>query len=600
MPVVTPSQTQPEYDVIVVGSGAAGGQTAYTCALEGAKVLMLEAGRDYDPARETPMFQVNSQAPLRGQSTPDKPFGFYDATIDGGWQVPGEPYTSASDDPARQFWWWRARMMGGRTNHWGRISLRNGPYDFKPRTRDGLGFDWPLSYEDVAPYYDKVEMLIGVYGDNNGLENTPDSPAGVLQPPPILRAGEQYARAKGKALGLPVIPIHRAVLTQRQDPDVLPAKIHPGNPRAQRLLADSMRQRAACFWATPCGRGCSIRANYQSTTVHLPPALASGNLDIVSNAMAREVIVDDAGKATGVLFIDRTTGQEQRVKGRVVVLAASSAESVRILLNSRSPRFPQGLANSSGLVGKYIMDTVGAGMAGQIPALENLPRHNEDGAGGNHAYVPWWLYQEQLAGKLGFARGYHIEFGSGRQLPALHTVAGLEAFTRGSFGRKFKEDARRFYGSFIGFAGRGEMIPNEDSYCDLDPVVRDKWGIPVLRFHWKWSEHETRQAAHMQRTFAEWISAMGGKVRGTPAMDGAKAIEPGGKIIHEVGGTIMGADARRSVTNQWCQTWDVRNLFVTDGGPFCSNADKNPTLTIMALAWRASDYLLAELRRGNL
>jgi len=254
MPVVTPSQTQPEYDVIVVGSGAAGGQTAYTCALEGAKVLMLEAGRDYDPARETPMFQVNSQAPLRGASTPDKPFGFYDATIDGGWQVPGEPYTSASDDPARQFWWWRARMMGGRTNHWGRISLRNGPYDFKPRTRDGLGFDWPLSYEDVAPYYDKVEMLIGVYGDNNGLENTPDSPPGVLQPPPILRAGEQFARAKGKALGLPVIPIHRAVLTQRQDADVLPARIHPGNPRAQRLLADSMRQRAACFWATPCGR----------------------------------------------------------------------------------------------------------------------------------------------------------------------------------------------------------------------------------------------------------------------------------------------------------------------------------------------------------
>jgi choline dehydrogenase-like flavoprotein len=176
----------------------------------------------------------------------------------------------------------------------------------------------------------------------------------------------------------------------------------------------------------------------------------------------------------------------------------------------------------------------------------------------------------------------------------------LEAFTRGSFGRKFKEDARRFYGSFIGFAGRGEMIPNDDSYCDLDPVVRDKWGIPVLRFHWKWSDHEIRQAAHMQRTFADWISALGGKVRGTPAMDGAKAIEPGGKIIHEVGGTIMGADARRSVTNQWCQTWDVRNLFVTDGGPFCSNADKNPTLTIMALAWRASDYLLAELRRGNL
>jgi choline dehydrogenase-like flavoprotein len=361
-----------------------------------------------------------------------------------------------------------------------------------------------------------------------------------------------------------------------------------------------MRARQACFWATPCGRGCSIKANYQSTTVHLPPALASGNLDIVANAMAREVTVDGAGKATGVLYIDKATGREQRVRGRVVVLAASSAESVRIMLNSKSARFPNGLANSSGLVGKYIMDTVGARLPGQIPLLENLPLHNEDGAGGNHAYVPWWLYKEQLAGKLGFARGYHIEFQSGRHMPGLATAMGLEALTEGSYGRRFKEDVRRYYGSFLSFAGRGEMIPNDDSYCDLDPTVKDKWGIPVLRFHWKWSDHETRQAKHMQETFAQAISALGGRVLGKVETDGAKAIEPGGKIIHEVGGTIMGTDARNSVTNQWCQTWDVKNLFVTDGGPFCSNADKNPTLTIMALAWRACDYFLAEMKKGNL
>jgi choline dehydrogenase-like flavoprotein len=179
MPIVTASKTQESYDVIVVGSGAAGGQTAYTLTMAGAKVLMLEAGRNYDPVRETPMFQTNGMAPLRGTSTPDKQFfGFHDATVDGGWVVPGEPYTSASSDPARQFWWWRARMLGGRTNHWGRHSLRNGPYDFKPYSRDGLGFDWPMTYDDVAPYYDKVEMLIGVYGDNDGLENTPDSSPG--------------------------------------------------------------------------------------------------------------------------------------------------------------------------------------------------------------------------------------------------------------------------------------------------------------------------------------------------------------------------------------------------------------------------------------
>ena len=599
MPHITSSKTQPSYDVIVVGSGAGGGQTAYTCAMSGAKVLMVEAGRNYDPVKETPMFQTNNQAPLRGTGTPDKQFfGFYDATVNGGWEVPGEPYTSASDDPARKFWWWRPRMLGGRTNHWGRISLRNGPYDFKPKSRDGLGFDWPISYEDVAPYYDKVEMLVGVYGTNESMENTPNSSAGVLLPPPKARAGEMFAQKKAKALGVPVVPIHRAVLSVRQDADTLPAKLHPGNPKAQRILAAAMRERLACFWATACGRGCSIKANYQSTTVHLPPALATGNLDILTNAMAREVVVDASGKATGIAYIDKVTGQEGVVKGRVIVLAASSAESARLLLNSKSARFPNGLANSSGKVGKYIMDTVGASFGGQIPALENLPLHNEDGAGGGHVYVPWWLYKD--AEKLGFARGYHIEFESGRRMPGMGTAANLESLTNGSYGRQFKEDARRYYGSTIGFAGRGEMIPNEDSFCEIDPTVKDKWGIPVLRFHWKWSEHETRQAAHMQKTFAEIIEAMGGKVARKPDPDGRKAIEPGGKIIHEVGGTIMGANAKASVTNQWGQTWDVKNLFINDGGTFASNADKNPTLTIMALAWRNSDYLLEEMKKGNL
>ena len=447
MPLISSSKTQPTYDVIVVGSGAAGGQTAYTCAMAGAKVLMLEAGRNYDPVKETPMFQTNATAPLRGASTPDKQFfGYYDATIGGGWEVPGEPYTSASDDPARKFWWWRARMLGGRTNHWGRISLRNGPYDFKPHSRDGLGFDWPISYNDVAPYYDKVEMLVGVFGSNEGLENTPDSPPGCLLPPPKARAGELLAQARAKKLGLPVIPIHRAVLSTKQDADTIPQKLHPGNPAAQRVLTQAMRERAACFWATSCGRGCAIRANYQSTTVHLPPALASGNLDILPNAMVREVTVDDSGKATGVIYIDKTTGEERRVHGRVVALAASSAESVRVLLNSKSTRFPNGLANSSGKVGKYIMDTVGASFGGQVPALENLPLHNEDGAGGDHVYVPWWLYQEQRAGKLGFARGYHIEFSSGRKMPAMNTAQGLEWLNGGGYGRQFKEDARRYYG----------------------------------------------------------------------------------------------------------------------------------------------------------
>lgn len=600
MPIITSAKSQPEYDVIIVGSGAGGGQMAYTLALAGLKCVMLEAGRDYDPGSETPMFQRPDQAPLGGAATPDKQFfGFFDATVDGGWEVPGEPYTQASEKKEEQFMWWRTRMLGGRTNHWGRISLRNGPYDFKPRSRDGLGFDWPVSYEDVAPYYTKVELLIGVYGTNTGMENTPDSPLGVLLPPPRARVGDLMAQKHGRKLGIPVVPIHRAVLTKPQDADTIPAKLHPGNEKAQRLVADSMRQRAACFWATNCLRGCSIRANYQSTTVHLPPALASGNLDIIPNAHAREVLVGSDGRATGVLYIDKTTGKEARVKARAIVLAASAGETVRILLNSKSARHPQGLANGSGLVGKYVMDTVGATVSGQIPALEGLPAHHDEGAGGDHVYVPWWLYQDQKAGKLNFARGYHIEIGGTRPMPGGRSPVP-DAFLRGAYGTRLKEEARRYYGSFVRYAARGEMIPNANSFAELDPSVKDKFGIPVLRWHWRWSDHELNQALHAEKTFASLIDAMGGKVVGSLSKSGIEAIAPGGKIIHEVGGALMGAEARSSVCNSWNQTWEVKNLFLCDGSPFPSNADKNPTLTIMALAWRTGDYIVEQARKGNL
>ena len=591
------SKAQQDYDVIVVGSGAAGGMCAYLLAVEGVRVLLLEAGRNYDPVAETPMFQLPKDAPLRGAGTPEKPFGFYDATVDGGWDVPGEPYTSAE---GTNFRWWRPRMLGGRTNHWGRISLRMGPYDYKPFSRDGLGFDWPMSYDDMAPYYDKTERLVGVYGSNEGLENTPNSSPGVLLAPPAPRAHELFEQRACAELDIPVIPSHIAVLSEVQDHETLPGLVHPNNPLAQRVLSESMRSRAACFWATPCGRGCSIKANFQSTTVLIPPAMATGNVDLVTDAMVREVTIDAQGRATGVHYIDKRTGLDERANARVVILAASALSSARILLNSKSNLFPDGLANGSGLVGKYIMDTVGAGVQGQIPALENMPPHNADGASAMHMYVPWWLYQEQARGDLDFARGYHIELGGGRRMPSGGTFNRLERFTGGSYGQAFKEDCRRYYGSFVGFAGRGEMIPNEDCYCELDPDTVDQWGIPVLRFHWKWSDHELNQARHMEHTFADIIESMGGRVLSTINDDGADAIAPPGDIIHEVGGACMGDDPSSSVLNSFCQSWEVDNLFVTDGGCFLSNADKNPTLSIMAVAWRATDYLVNELQRGSI
>jgi choline dehydrogenase-like flavoprotein len=600
MPFVTASTQRGPYDVIIVGSGAGGGQAAYTLCMEGVRVLMLEAGRAYTPAHETPMFQTPDRAPLGGSVTSDKNFGFFDATVDGGWEVPGQPYVTVPDRWGGRFTWWRARMLGGRTNHWGRISLRNGPYDFKPRSRDGLGLDWPITYDDVAPYYDKVEMLIGVYGGNESRENTPAGPGDTLLPPPAPLVSDHLLMQRAPRVGISVLPGRRAVLTRAQDHRSIPRKLHPGNPRAQKILAEAMRKRSPCLWATPCGRGCAVAANYQSTTVHLPPAIATGNLDIITDAMVYEVTMDRQGRASGVRFIDAATGRHEHAAARVVVLGASALETARILLNSKSSRHPQGLANSSGLVGRYILDTVGSSVTGQIPLLESLPPLNENAAGGLQVYAPWWLYQEQLAHKLPFPRGYHIEYGGGKQMPSPYSFQGLEWLTGGSYGRKLKEDARRYYGSFVQFDGRGAMVPNDNCYVQIDPVVKDRFGIPVLRFHWQWGESEQRQAVHMQQTFGAIVEAMGGRTPTPVITDPVKAISSGGQMIHEVGGTVMGEEARTSVTNRWSQTWDVPNLFVADGGVFPYNADKNPTLTIMALAWRMSDHILERMRRREI
>ncbi len=604
MPVISPQEASSTYDVVIVGSGAGGGQVAYLLAMEGAKVLVLEAGRSFDPVRETAMFHTPNQAPLRAMATPDKQYGFYDASVASGWEIPGEPYTNASNAEKRNFAWWRQRMMGGRTNHWGRVSLRNGPYDFETKTRQGVGFDWPIGYDDLAPYYDEAEMLAGIFGANEGIENSPDSSPGVLLPPPKFRAGELLAKERAKKLGIAVVPVHRAVLTKTQDADRIPAKLHPGNPKAQQLLAENMRMRAKCFFATDCHRGCSIGAAFDSTTVLLRPALRSGNLDILPNAMAREVTVNDEGKATGVTFIDKVDGKENHVSGRVVVLAASSQESVRLLLNSKSNRFPDGLGNAHGKVGKYITDSVSSSVSAQIPALENLPIHNEDGVVGQQAYMPFWLSKDLLAGKLGFSGGYKMLTVSGRKMPSLNTGKSFDRFSKGQgipFGKQLKEDARRYYGSFQGIGSQGAMAANEDCYSEIDPGVVDQWGIPALRFHWKFSDDELKQVAHQQEMMAAVLESMGGRLSRPPEIDNPlKAVKEAGKTIHEVGGAIMGDDPAKSVTNRWCQVWETPNLIVADGATFPNTADKNPTLTILAVAWRAADRLMDEMKKGNL
>jgi choline dehydrogenase-like flavoprotein len=288
------------------------------------------------------------------------------------------------------------------------------------------------------------------------------------------------------------------------------------------------------------------------------------------------------------------------VNARVIVLAASCCETARILLNSRSSSlFPNGVANSTGLVGKYIMDTVGSSVNGYLPILEDLPPTNEDGVGGMHLYMPWWLYQQQHAGKMNFARGYHIEIGGGRGMPGAGILGNSQALQGGGYGKDLKRDLRKIYGATVHFAGRGEMIPNEDSYCEIDPNAVDQWGIPVLRFHFKWSDNEINQVRHMHDTFKSIIETMGGTVAGNPPDPKTAGISTGGSIIHEAGTVQMGSDPKKSVLNKYCQSHEVKNLFVCDAAPFVSQPDKNVTLSIVAFAWRAADYLAGEMRKGN-
>jgi choline dehydrogenase-like flavoprotein len=540
---------------------------AYALTRAGARVVMLEAGGSWFASKQSQMLTPSFATPRRGRTTKARQFGEFDA-CDGGFEIDGEPYTKA---PGTRFDWWRGRMLGGRTNHWGRISLRFGPHDFKGKTRDGLGDDWPIGYDDVAPYYDRIDDLIGVFGSREGFVNHPD---GRFQPPPAPRCYELLVKQASDRLKITCIPSRLSILTQ----------------------AKAGRQ--ACHYCGQCNRGCQVKANFSSPDVLIAPALATGRLTLLTHAMVREVTVGKDGLATGVSYIDKATGEDRHVRAKVVVLAASALESARLLLNSKSSHFPQGLANSSGTVGKYITDTTGTDVSGFIPAMVNHVPHNEDGVGGMHVYMPWWLDNK----KLDFPRGYHIEVWGGLGQPTYGFMGGIQRYPgAGGYGAKLKEDYRRFYGATVGFSGRGEMIPNDQSYCEIDPTVVDQFGIPVLRFHWSWSDHELNQVRHMQQTFRALIAQMGGEVSAPmPTREQEYGIAPGGRIIHELGGARMGSAPTTSVLDAQCQAHDCRNLFIADGAPFVSQADKNPTWTILALAWRTADRITELRKQGAL
>lgn len=561
------------YDVCIVGSGAAGGTAAKILTEGGLNVAMLEAGGPLNPEVDFkehvwPYELAHRGAGVGGHAL-EPGNGLENEFIapTGAWTIEGEPYSSA---PGSSFRWYRSRIVGGRTNHWGRIALRFAPVDFKSKTRDGLADDWPITYEDIAPYYDKVESYIGVFGSK---ENIPSAPDGIFQPPPKPRCNELVVKQACDKLGILCVPSRLAVLTR------------------------PLNGRPACHYCGQCGRGCKRASNFSSSQVMIPPAQKTGRFTLITNAMAREILVGKDGKAQGVSYVDKKSKSEQRVMARAVMVAASACESARLLLNSKSTLFPDGLANSSGAVGRNLMDSVGSDGGGLVPRMEKVKPHNHDGVGGLHMYVPWWKFDR----KNDFPRGYHIELWGGRDMPGVGMFHDSCDDGEG-YGASLKQRLRKEYGTYLGFSGRGEMIPNRDTYCELDPTMVDQWGIPVLRFHFKWADSEIKMAKDMQEVFKSIIEAAGGTytTETDPDGDNPYGILDGGVIIHEVGTARMGADPKTSVLNGYCQAHDVKNLYVTDGATFVTNPDKNPTLTIMALSWRASDHLLEEAKRGNL
>jgi len=564
------------FDVLVVGSGAAGGMMAYQLTQSGLRVLMLEAGRSYDPRTETPMFSLPQDAPLRAEGTPDKLIGYYDACI-GGYELPGEPYTVAE---GTGFTWWRARNLGGRTIHWGRQTPRYGPDDLKPFSYSGSQIDWPLSYEELAPFYDRVESLIGVFGpdESEAVFNSPVSPNSIRLQPPAPRVTEMLLAKACREIGLKTYAHPTATLTRDHG------------------------DRQACLYATDCIRGCSIGAAFDSITGFLTPALKTGRLQIITNAVVTRVHASaQTGLATGVRYVDKETGAWQDVQAPTVVLAASAMESCRILLNSETEFAPDGLANSSGLVGRAISDTPHTQLKLQVPALENLPPYNEDGISQPHIYVPWQFHRMATnRDGIDFWGGYKIDVapGSGRdQFPRLSTLEAIQMLNSDLYGQALKEHMRRYYGSIITIRAMGCMSVNEDCRVVLDPDVRDKWGVPVLNFQWTWSDDDFRRMKHantLLHRIAKQMNAIVIKDDFVESRAAGKFLQSGGGYNHEIGGCRMGTSSATSVLNSSCRSWDVGNLYVVDGAAFVTHAEKNPTLTIMALSMRAADDIIRQ------
>ena len=578
------------YDAVVVGSGAAGGMAAHVLTARGLQVLLLEAGKKLDIESELKSMEWPYDHPHRGFMPPDRhalsvneytirqppyakgsPYGKVHSYVQG-WSGSDYSKNIVVDEKEHPYTgtpyaWVRARCLGGKTAIWGRLALRLSDLDFKAKSHDGYGEDWPISYADIAPYYDKVDLYLGISGVKENLPHLPDS---LYQRPSRLNYAEVKVRESLARSGRVLTPYRAGVTTDG-------------------LKHNKYRTR--CFGRGACSRragGCDIHAAFDSPTGLIYPARDTGRLTLRTNAIVREVTVDpDTGKARGVAFIDSETGRTHEARAKIVVLGASTLESTRIMLLSRSPRYPDGIGNSSGHLGHNFCEHVmGPGARGFLKELAGKPRTLDDGRPGTF-YIPRFRNLKDRHPK--FIRGYGFQGGSGT------TMFPGNATTTAGFGAGYKKKVRDEAGATIELGGFGEALPRFDSHVDLDPEVKDRSGIPVLRFHYDFGDNEKAMCADMWESAREILEEAGIEV-----VHVNRTILPEGWSIHELGTARMGTDPKTSVLNQFQQSHDVKNLFVVDGSSHVSASCQNPTWTIMALCWRSCDHLADELQRGNL
>ncbi len=581
------------YDVVVVGSGAAGGMAANVLTAKGLDVLLLEAGRHVDATETLKSSEWPYEHPRHGKLGPEtyvldesdypkyKPpyarhFGRYTNVVN--WQQLGEGpdytkdfFVNEKEHPytGTRFSWVRARALGGKTNVWGRLALRLSDYDFKAASRDGYGEDWPISYADVAPYYDKVDRYLGISGVT---ENIPWLPDSVYQRPMRLNEPEVAIREKLAGSGRVLTPFRLGVTTDG-------------------LSHNKYRHR--CMGRGACQRrvgGCDIHAAFDSPTGLIYPAYDTGKLTVRTNAVVYEVEIDpDTGKASGVAFLDAGTRKSYAARAKAVVLGASTLESTRIMLNSKSRIYPNGIANSSGHLGHNLAEHVmGPRVEGIYKARVGGERRNEDGRPGGF-YIPRFQNLDKANASKDFIRGYGLEGSAGQEM------FPEQAILMKGFGASYKKTVRDHAGAGVYMYGLGEVLPRYENQVALDPEVKDAHGLPVLRFSYTHGDNEKKMCADMTARMQEIFEDCGLEVT---KVSGNRLTE--GSSVHEVGTARMGNDRRTSVLNAFCQTHDVKNLYVVDGSCFVSAGNQNPTWTILALAWRACDHLAEALDRGEL